>query len=79
MFELFRNQMVEPVEVDRFSPVGVTKFTTTEEFIQAKIKMLTEDFHIYLTEEDIDYLHRFKAEHEINAAVRAIINKHWSV
>lgn len=79
MFEIFRNHMVEPVDNDRFSPVGVTKFTTTEEFIQSKIEMLTEDFRIYLTEEDIDYLHRFTTEGDINAAVRTIINKYWSV
>lgn len=55
----------------------VPSFKTAEKFIEAKVKMIRDDFKIQLTDEDITYLHRFKTEHDINAAVRVLIDKHW--
>lgn len=55
----------------------IPKFTTCDKFIDAKIKMLTEDFCINLTYEDIAFLRSFKTEGTVNNAVKAIINKHW--
>lgn len=55
----------------------VPQFTTPEEFINTKIKMLKKDFYIDLTDDDIAHLREFKTENEINAAVKGIINKYW--
>jgi hypothetical protein len=53
------------------------EFTTAKEFAEAKIKMLKEQFYIQLSTDDILHLRSLKTETEINAAVRAIINKYW--
>ena len=55
----------------------IPKFTTPNKYIDAKVKILEEDFKIHLTEKDIWQLREYKTEGEINAAVRAIINKYW--
>lgn len=60
-----------------FLPSYIPKFNTPEKFLEAKIKMLEEDFYITLTEEEKQYLKEFKTEQRINAAIRNIINKHW--
>ena len=77
MREMLRNQAVEPIRAERFRPTGTPHFSNTEQFIEAKIKMLQEDFRIYLTKDDIEYIRKFKTESEINSAVKIIINRHW--
>ena len=52
-------------------------FKNAEQFIQAKLKMLMDDFCIYPTETEIKHLHELATESEINRAVRQIINDHW--
>ena len=60
-----------------FQPSYVHKFTTAREFADAKIEMLRDEMCINLSIEDIEHLYSLKEEYEINAAVKAIINKHW--
>lgn len=52
-------------------------FKNTEQFLQAKLKMLVQDFCIHPTETEIKHLQTLKTEREINCAVRQIINDHW--
>ena len=53
------------------------QFKNAEQFIQAKLKMLVNDFCIDLTETEIEHLYGLTTESEINCAVRQIINDHW--
>lgn len=70
--------MIRSIHEDgEFSASYIPHFTNPEEFVDAKIEMLRTEFCIHLTDEDIAYLRSFKAEHEINAAVKGIINKYW--
>ena len=55
----------------------IPEFENPEQFVDEKIKMLTEDFKINLTYEDKKYLRSFKTENHINTAVRTIFNKYW--
>ena len=74
--------MIEPEPTtDKTAPMFRTgcipTFTTPDEFISKKIKMMCDDFKIKLTAEDIAWLCTFTTEREINNAVRILINKHW--
>ena len=60
-----------------FNPSYIHKFTTAREFADAKIEMLRDHMSIELDQDDICHLYSLKQEYEINAAVKAIINKHW--
>ena len=60
-----------------FNPSCIQRFVTPEKFIEEKVQMLREDFYINVTDDDIKYLKQFKTEVQINAAVRAIIDKYW--
>ena len=60
-----------------FQPSYIPKFTTPEKYIESRIKILEEDFYITPTYEERQYLKQFKTEHQINAAVKKIINDHW--
>lgn len=62
---------------NKFAPNYIPKFTTPEKFINAKVEMLREHLLIELSDEDIEYLRRFKTEAQINAAVKTVINKYW--
>lgn len=53
------------------------QFKNAEQFIQAKLKMLVNDFRINPTETEIEHLYALATEREINCAVRQIINNHW--
>lgn len=53
------------------------QFKNAEQFIQAKLKMLVNDFRITPTETEIKHLCSLATESEINCAVRQIINDHW--
>jgi hypothetical protein len=53
------------------------QFKNAEQFIQAKLKMLVQDFRIHPTEREIEHLYELATEREINCAVRQIINDHW--
>ena len=53
------------------------KFQNAEQYIQAKLKMLVNDFRIQPTETEIKHLYELETESKINCAVRQIINDHW--
>lgn len=68
-----------PGKVD-LGPQGslfMPEFTTAREFADKKIKMLKEQMCIHITKDEALHLRSLKTEGEINAAVRAIINKYW--
>ncbi len=52
-------------------------FKNAKQYIQAKLKMLVNDFRIHPTETEIEHLNGLATESEINCAVRQIINNHW--
>lgn len=52
-------------------------FKNSNQYIQAKLKMLVNDFCIRPTETEIKHLYGLATESEINRAVRQIINDHW--
>lgn len=58
----------------KYAPV----FKTPDQYATKKIEMLRHDFCINVTEEDEVYIRKFKSEHEINSACKAILNKYWS-
>lgn len=60
-----------------FQPTYIPKFTTPEEFVDAKIEILREHLCIELTEEDIARLKACNTEVQINNMVRTIISEHW--
>ena len=60
-----------------FQPSYIPRFTTPEKFIDDKILMLEEQFYITLSYEEKKHLRELKTEHEINAAIKEIINEHW--
>lgn len=53
------------------------QFKNAKQYIQAKLKMLVNDFYINPTETEIKHLYELATESEINRAVRQIINDHW--
>lgn len=62
---------------ENFGVSYIPEFTTVEEFVDKKIKMLREDFRIKLNLDDIAHLKSLETENQVNAAVKAIINKYW--
>lgn len=55
----------------------IPKFRSSKEYADLKIGMLKDDFYLRLTEKDEAYIRRFKTEHEIDSACRAMLNKYW--
>ena len=53
------------------------QFKNAKQFVEAKLKMLVDDFCINPTETEIIHLYELTTEREINCAVRQIINDHW--
>lgn len=64
-------------EDGNFRPAYIPRFTNVDDFVNAKVKMLREQFCINVTDADVEYLRGFNTENEINAAVKVIINKYW--
>ena len=62
---------------DNFGVSYIPEFTTIEEFVDKKIEMLREDFRIRLSLDDVAHLKSLNTENQVNAAVKAIINKYW--
>lgn len=52
-------------------------WTTPEKYIKAKLRILTEDFCIYPTKEEVAHLHTLKTQIAIDNAILGIINRHW--
>lgn len=55
----------------------IPQFVDAVSFANTKIDILRDDFRIPLLDSDIKHLRSLKTENEINAAVRAIINRYW--
>lgn len=55
------------------------KIRNSPEYIEAKIKMLQEQFLIELTELDKTWLRSCKNEFETDRVARQIIMEHWGV
>ncbi len=74
----FESELSRDVHADgNFRPSYIPEFTTPEEFVDAKIEMLTGPFKMKLDRDDIIFLRQFKTEVQINNAVKSIINKYW--
>lgn len=53
------------------------QFKTPEKYIKSKLKILSRDFHIEATEEEVRHLKILKTQIAIDNAVLSIINHHW--
>lgn len=51
--------------------------TTLEKFCEAKLQILSRDFKINLTEEEIAYAHTLKTEVQVEQFCLGIINDRW--
>ena len=72
------SELIKDVHGDgHFRPSYIPEFTTPEQFVDAKVKILRNHLGINITYEDIAYLRQFKTEVQINNAVKTIINKYW--
>jgi hypothetical protein len=68
----------KPVSNDQhFSPTYIPKFTTVEEYIEARAEILRDDFGIRLTDWDMIRLKKCKNELQVNNTIHTIINEHW--
>ena len=62
---------------DAYKLSHAPQFKNANQYIQAKLRMLEDDFCIHPTETEIKHLYEFSTESEINRAVRQIINDYW--
>lgn len=60
-----------------FNPTYIPKFTTVEKYIEARSKILQDDFGIRLTDWDVIRLKKCKTENQVNNTIHTIINEHW--
>ena len=58
--------------------VGVPKAKTLKGYRKARIKMLEEDFHIYLTDEEKAHMNECKTETEIDNFYVTIIRNSYN-
>lgn len=57
---------------------GVPDTNNIDVYREAKLKILEEDFHIYITDEERKHANNLKKETEIdNFFITAIRNQHW--
>lgn len=54
------------------------KFTTSEKYLKAKLRILRRDFCIQPTEKEIAHLNTLTTQISIDNAVLSIINRHWN-
>lgn len=64
-------------EIQVFASSCIPEFTNAKDFAEKKITMLEKDFKIDLTRDEIIHIYSLKTEHDINAAVKAILNDRW--
>lgn len=53
------------------------QFITPEKYIKSKLKILSRDFYIEATEEEIAHLKTLKTQISIDNAILGIINRRW--
>lgn len=73
-FEESRDRKEYEIDDDRF----FAKFESPEQYVKVKLRMLKDDMRIRPTEEELTHLGELKTEAAIDAAVRSIIDRHWS-
>ena len=78
LMKLFEEEGVEPRTYDVGDSHFFDKFESPEQYVKCKIRMLEDEMYIKPSQQEIDHLKELTTETAINAAVRAIINKHWS-
>lgn len=79
---LSRDTKIKPIAIhadadEAYKLSHAPQFKNTKQYIQAKLKMLVNDFCIRPTETELKHLYGLATESEINCAVRQIINDHW--
>lgn len=52
-------------------------WTTPEKYLKAKLRILTQDFYINPTEEEMEHLKTLQTQIGIDNAILGIINRHW--
>lgn len=52
-------------------------FNNPKQYTKAKLKILTEDFYINPTEEELEHLKTLKMQIAIDNAILGIINRNW--
>ena len=55
----------------------IVRWTTPNKYLKAKLKILTRDFCIYLTETELKHLKSLKTQVEIDNAILTIIDNRW--
>ena len=53
-------------------------FKNPEQYLKAKLKILSRDFKIEPTETELAHLHTLTTEISIDNAILSVINHHWS-
>lgn len=62
---------------DPYVPSHSPMWSTPEKYIPQKLRILTEDFCIHPTEEEIAHLYTLKTQIAIDNAILGIINRRW--
>lgn len=52
-------------------------FRNPEQYTEHKLKILSRDFYIEATEEEVAHLKTLKTQVQIDNAILSIINRHW--
>lgn len=53
------------------------QFNNPEQYLKAKLKILSRDFRIEPTKEELEHLKTLKTEISIDNAILSIINRRW--
>lgn len=53
------------------------QFTTPENYLKAKLKILSRDFRIEPTEMELAHLHTLTTQISIDNAILSVIARHW--
>lgn len=53
------------------------QFTTPQQYLKAKLKILSRDFHITPTETELTHLRTLTTEISIDNAILSVIAHHW--
>lgn len=52
-------------------------FKNPEQYLKAKLKILSRDFHIEPTETELEHLHTLTTQVSIDNAILSVIAHHW--
>ena len=62
---------------DQYSVAHSPIWSTPEKYLKAKLLILTEDFCIKPTKEELEHLKTLKTQISIDNGILGIINRHW--